>query len=113
MRFETMMPALTQLVCNIRRSNRFRYQQQQLSKGHSHPKQNKRNKNFSSADDFIFILKNQEPATKILKPFEDLNQATGMTINLEKTTVLSINTNNIRSNAPKITITGQYQKLKS
>ena len=36
-----------------------------------------------------------------------------MTINLEKTTVLSINTNNIRSNAPKITITGQYQKLKS
>ena len=46
------------------------------------------------ADDSNFFLANQELAENILKFFQKLHLATGATINLEKTTILPINTEN-------------------
>ena len=52
----------------------------------------------------IFFLQNQESVKNVLTYFQKLKQATGATINLEKTTVLPINTN-ITMNLPtEITI---------
>ena len=51
------------------------------------------------ADDSNFFLQNQESVKNVLIYFQKLKQATGATINLEKTTVLPINTN-ITMNLP-------------
>ena len=71
------------------------------------------------ADDSNFFLKRQESVENVLKFFENLNEATGATINLEKTTVLPINTDNtkqiqeITPNPPiPITIKEQFQTTK-
>ena len=45
------------------------------------------------ADDTKLFLKNQESEENVLRFIENLNKTTGTTINLEKTTFLSINTN--------------------
>ena len=71
------------------------------------------------ADDSNFFLKRQESVENVLKFFENLNKATGATINLEKTTVLPINTDNtkqIQEITPNplipITIKEQFQTTK-
>ena len=46
------------------------------------------------ADDSNFFLASQESAENVLKFFQKLHLATGATINLEKTTILPINTEN-------------------
>ena len=58
------------------------------------------------ADESNLFLKNQE-SVNVLNFFEKLNKTTGTTINLEKTTVLPINTDHIsqiQNNTQKITI---------
>ena len=50
------------------------------------------------ADDSNFFLKNQESITNVLNFFENLKKATGTTVNLEKTTLLPINTDNTLQN---------------
>ena len=52
------------------------------------------------ADDSNFLLKNQNSVTNVIKYFQKLKEATGATINYEKTTVLPINTG-INTNLPK------------
>ena len=65
-------------------------------------------------DDSIFFLQNQESVKNVLIYFQKLKQATGATINLEKTTVLPINTNiNITINlTTEITIKEQNETTK-
>ena len=48
------------------------------------------------ADDSNSFLKNQESVKNVLTFFKNLSKATGVTITLEKTTVLPINTDNIK-----------------
>ena len=67
------------------------------------------------ADDSNFFLKNQESVNNVLKLFYNLNKATGTTMNLEKTTVLPINTENteqLQKLTPKITIKKQFETIK-
>ena len=64
------------------------------------------------ADDSNFFLQNEESVKNVLKYFQKLKQATGATINLEKTTVLPINTN-ITTNLPtEITIKDPNETIK-
>ena len=59
------------------------------------PNKTKQIKISQYADDSSFFLKDQESIKNVLKFFEELTKATGTTINLEKTTVLPINTSQI------------------
>ena len=60
----------------------------------------------------IFFLQNQESVKNVLTYFQKLKQPTGATTNLEKTTVLPINTN-ITMNLPtEITIKDQNETIK-
>ena len=60
----------------------------------------------------IFFLQNQESVKNVLTYFQKLKQPTGPTTNLEKTTVLPINTN-ITMNLPtEITIKDQNETIK-
>ena len=64
------------------------------------------------ADDSNFFLQDQESIKNVLKYFQKLKQATGATINLQKTVVLPINSDNI-SNLPKdITIKEKLETIK-
>ena len=67
------------------------------------------------ADDSNLFLKNQESVQKVLNFFQNLNKATGATINLEKTTVIPINTENtkqIQEITPPITVKEQFETTK-
>ena len=67
------------------------------------------------ADDSNFFLKNQESVQQVITFFQNLNKATGATINLEKTTVLPINTDNtkqIQEITPPITVKEQFETTK-
>ena len=67
------------------------------------------------ADDSNFFLKNQESVNNVLKVFYNQNKATGTTMNLEKTTVLPINTENteqLQKITPKITNKKQFETIK-
>ena len=67
------------------------------------------------ADDSNFFLANQELAENFLKFFQKLHLATGATINLEKTTILPINTDNtlyLQQELPNIMIKEQHQIIK-
>ena len=64
------------------------------------------------ADDSNFFLQNQESVKNVLKYFQKLKEATGATINLEKTTVLPINTNIITNLPTEITIKDQNENIK-
>ena len=67
------------------------------------------------ADDSNYFLKSQESVKKVLTFFQNLNEATGATINLEKTTVLPINTDNtkqIQEITPPITVKEQFETTK-
>ena len=76
------------------------------------PNYKKQLKISQDADDSIFFLQNQESVKNVLIYFQKLKQATGATINLEKTTVLPINTN-ITMNLPtEITIKEQNETTK-
>lgn len=58
---------------------------------------------------------NQKSGENVLKFFEKLNLATGATINLEKATILPINTNNttyLQQQLPNITIKEQHKTIK-
>ena len=58
---------------------------------------------------------NQKSEENVLKFFEKLNLATGATINLEKATILPINTNNttyLQQQLPNITIKEQHKTIK-
>ena len=58
------------------------------------PNKTKQIKLSQYADDSNFFLKDQESIINVIKFFKTLTKATGTTINLEKTTVLPINTEN-------------------
>ena len=67
------------------------------------------------ADDSNFFLKNEESVKNTLNFFKTLNKATGTTINLEKTTILPINTDQteqIQKTNPKITMKEQFETIK-
>ena len=67
------------------------------------------------ADDSNFFVKNQESVQQVITFFQNLNKATGATINLEKTTVLPINTDNtkqIQEITPPITVKEQFETTK-
>ena len=64
------------------------------------------------ADASNFFLQNQESVKNVLKYFQKLKEPTGATINLQKTTVLPINTD-ITTNLPTgITIKDQNENIK-
>ena len=64
------------------------------------------------ADDENFFLKDQESIKNVLKYFENLKEATGTTINLEKTTVLPINIDDVINSSKQITIKEQFETIK-
>lgn len=66
-------------------------------------------------DDSNVFLKNQEPVTNVLAFFQTLHKATGITINLEKTTVTLINTNEttqIQNMLQKLQLKNNMKQLK-
>ena len=64
------------------------------------------------ADASNFFLQNQESVKNVLKYFQKLKEPTGATINLQKTTLLPINTD-ITTNLPTgITIKDQNENIK-
>ena len=79
------------------------------------PNQKEQVKILQYADGSNFFRKNQESVKKVLTFFQNLNKATGATINLEKTTVLPINTDNtkqIQEITPPITVKEQFETTK-
>ena len=79
------------------------------------PNQKEQVKILQYANGSNFFRKNQESVKKVLTFFQNLNKATGATINLEKTTVLPINTDNtkqIQQIIPPITVREQYETTK-
>ena len=78
------------------------------------PNQNNQVKLSQYADDSNFFLKNQESVNNVLTFFQNLRKASGTTINLEKTTVFPINTENteqLQKITPKITIKKQFKTI--
>ena len=65
------------------------------------------------AGDSNFFLKDQESIKNILKYFEKLKEATGTTINLEKTTMLPINIYNVTNLLKEITTKEQFETTKT
>ena len=64
------------------------------------------------ADNSNFSLQDQNSVRNVIKYFQELKNATGATINFEKTTVIPINMDNT-SNLPKqITIKEQFETIK-
>ena len=67
------------------------------------------------ADDSNFFLANQELAENVLKFLQKLHLAAGATINLEKTTIFPINTDNtlyLKQELPNTLIKEQHQIIK-
>ena len=67
-------------------------------------------------DDSNFLIKTQESAKYILHEFQKLKKATGSAINLEKTKILPINTDQtqyLKQNVSNITILEQHKYSKS
>ena len=84
-------------------------------KGIKIPNNNKEIKISEYADDSNFLLTEQILIKFIISYIEKLNKATGSTINLEKTKVLPINTNQTfytQKHEKNITILEQYQYIK-
>ena len=89
--------------------------QEEATTGINIPNQKEQVKISQYADDSNFFLKNEESVKKVLTFFQNLNKATGATINLEKTTVLPINTDNtkqIQEITPPITVKEQFETTK-
>ena len=66
------------------------------------------------ADDSNFFIKDTESIQSLLLYFDKLKNATGSTINLEKSTVLPINTNEtqtLKQTLPTLKIKQQYQTI--
>ena len=57
------------------------------------PNKKQQIKVFLYADDSNFLLATQKSVENVIKVFQKLQKATGATINLDKTTILLINTN--------------------
>ena len=79
------------------------------------PNQKEQVKISQYADDSNFFLKNQESVKKVLTFFQNLNKATGATINLEQTTVLPTyidNTKQIQEITPPKTVKEQFETTK-
>ena len=64
------------------------------------------------AGDSNFFLKDQESIKNVLKYFEKLKEATGTTINLEKTTMVPINIYNVTNLPKEITTKEQFETIK-
>ena len=79
------------------------------------PNFKKQTKISQCADDSNFLLKTQKSVKHALTYFDKIKKATGSTINLEKTKILRINTDQteyIKKTLPDITILQQYQYIK-
>ena len=67
------------------------------------------------ADGSNFLLSTQESVQEVINFFQKLKKATGSTINLEKTKILPVNTDQIfliKQNITDITILKQHQYIK-
>ena len=83
-------------------------------KGIKIPNNNKEIEICQYADDSNFLLTEQKSIEPVIGFFQKLNKATGSTINLEKTRVLPINTNQasvIQKHEKNITILEQHQYI--
>ena len=83
-------------------------------KGVKMPNNKKEIKISQYADDSNFLLTEQESIKLVIKFFEKLNKATGSTLNLEKTKVLSINTDQtsyIQKHETSIKILEKYEYI--
>ena len=79
------------------------------------PNQKEQVKILQYANGSNFFRKNQESVKKVLTFFQNLNKATGATINLEKTTVLPTyidNTKQIQEITPPKTVKEQFETTK-
>ena len=79
------------------------------------PNFKKQTKISQCADDSNFLLKTQKSVKHVLTYFDKIKKATGSTINLEKTKIVRINTDqteHIKKTLPDITILQQYQYIK-
>ena len=68
------------------------------------------------ADDSNFLLTDQKSVEKVITFFQNLNKASGVTINLDKTKISPINTdqiNYLQNQLPDITIKDRYQTIKT
>ena len=83
-----------------------------MIKGIETPNSKKQVKILQYADDSNFFLQDQNSVRNVLKYFKKLKKPTGSIRNLEKTTVLHINTDNT-SNVPKqIRTNEQFETIK-
>ena len=83
-------------------------------KGIKIPNNKKKTKISLYADDSNLLLTKQESIQVAISYFQKLNKATGSTINLEKTKVLPINTDqtsDIQKDIKNVTILEQYQYI--
>ena len=64
------------------------------------------------ADDSNFFLQDQNSVKNVIKYFQKLQNATGATINFEKTTVILINTDNSSNLSKQIKIKEQFETMK-
>ena len=81
-------------------------------KGIKRPSHTKEIKISQYADDSNFLLTDQKSVEKVITFFQNLNKASGVTINLDKTKISPINTdqiNYLQNQLPDITIKDRYQ----
>ena len=101
------MPTFPPVVGHTGRSNNLKYYVNNSITGIQIPNKTKQINISQHVDDTNLFLENQKSVANVLRFFETLNKATVATINVEKTTVLPINTNDtlkIQKNTPDITI---------
>ena len=102
---------LSLLLCHSRRNYNRKHNNDTINRIKI-PNSKKHVKISQYAEDSNFFLQDQDLVKNVLKYFQKLKEATGATINLEKTIALPINTDNI-SNLPKeITIKEQFKTIK-
>ena len=65
-------------------------------------------------DDSNFLLATRKSVQNVIKFFQELQKATGATTNLDKTTILPINTDQtyIQWHIPNISVKQQHQEIK-
>ena len=76
------------------------------------PNSKKQLKILQYADDSNFFLQDQNSVKNVIKYFQKLQNATGATINFEKTTVILINTDNSSNLSKQIKIKEQFETMK-
>ena len=76
------------------------------------PNSKKQLKILQYADDSNFFLQDQNSVKNVIKYFQKLQNATGTTINFEKTTVILTNTDNASNLSKQIKIKEQFETMK-